>query len=184
MQRMITIDDLESLSGGKCRALGSLGMMANPGRTMRRTTGQPDGNVPVPQQALWRRAERGESACREQDAPKSDAQPRDELEGQKKHKFLDTYCQNLTKKARDGQLDRIVGREVETGTDHSDPQPTPEEQPLPDRRAGRRQDRHCGGLARRSQTATCLQTPRQEVYLMDGGALVMERSSADSLKAV
>jgi len=32
----------------------------------------------------------------------------------KKHKFLDTYCLNLTQKARNGGLDRIVGREVET----------------------------------------------------------------------
>ena len=32
----------------------------------------------------------------------------------KKHKFLDTYCLNLTKKARENKLDRIVGREVET----------------------------------------------------------------------
>lgn len=32
----------------------------------------------------------------------------------KKHKFLDTYCLNLTQKARNNGLDRIVGREVET----------------------------------------------------------------------
>ena len=32
----------------------------------------------------------------------------------KKHKFLDIYCQNLTQKARDGKLDRIIGREEET----------------------------------------------------------------------
>jgi len=32
----------------------------------------------------------------------------------KKRKFLDTYCLNLTKKAREGGLDRIVGREIET----------------------------------------------------------------------
>ena len=32
----------------------------------------------------------------------------------KKHKFLDLYCQNLTQKAREGKLDHIVGREVET----------------------------------------------------------------------
>jgi len=31
-----------------------------------------------------------------------------------KKKFLDTYCLNLTQKARDHGLDRIVGREVET----------------------------------------------------------------------
>ena len=32
----------------------------------------------------------------------------------KKHKFLDTYCLNLTERARAGQLDRIIGRAVET----------------------------------------------------------------------
>ena len=32
----------------------------------------------------------------------------------KKHKFLDTYCLNLTAKARNNGLDKIIGREVET----------------------------------------------------------------------
>jgi len=32
----------------------------------------------------------------------------------KKRKFLDTYCLNLTQKAKNGGLDRVVGREVET----------------------------------------------------------------------
>jgi len=31
-----------------------------------------------------------------------------------KHKFLDTYCQNLTAKAREHALDKIIGRQVET----------------------------------------------------------------------
>ena len=31
----------------------------------------------------------------------------------KKNKYLDTYCRNLTKRAEDGQLDKIVGRERE-----------------------------------------------------------------------
>ncbi len=31
----------------------------------------------------------------------------------KKYKFLDTYCRNLTKRAEDGKLDRIIGREKE-----------------------------------------------------------------------
>ena len=31
-----------------------------------------------------------------------------------KRKFLDTYCQNLTAKARENALDKIIGREVET----------------------------------------------------------------------
>ena len=46
---------------------------------------------------------------REKDRDKGPAPRRD-----KKKKFLDTYCLNLTQKARDGGLDRIVGREVET----------------------------------------------------------------------
>ncbi|MBQ7254868.1 MAG: ATP-dependent Clp protease ATP-binding subunit [Oscillospiraceae bacterium] len=33
---------------------------------------------------------------------------------QRKRKFLDTYCQNLTKKAAEGKMDHIVGRDVET----------------------------------------------------------------------
>ncbi len=41
--------------------------------------------------------------------PQSDKPPK-----QKKRKFLDTYCQNLTAKARENQLDQIIGREVET----------------------------------------------------------------------
>ncbi len=31
----------------------------------------------------------------------------------KKNKYLDTYCRNLTKRAADGQLDRIIGRDRE-----------------------------------------------------------------------
>ena len=33
--------------------------------------------------------------------------------GEKKHKFLSTYCRNLTRRAAEGKLDRIVGRERE-----------------------------------------------------------------------
>ena len=48
---------------------------------------------------------------------RTEQKPRgDKPNGQQKqkHKFLDLYCQNLTQKARDGKLDRIVGRDVET----------------------------------------------------------------------
>ena len=40
---------------------------------------------------------------------------KDKGEKPKKYKFLDTYCRNLTKRAQDGKLDRIVGREKELG---------------------------------------------------------------------
>ena len=32
----------------------------------------------------------------------------------KKHKFLDAYCMNLTGRAREGKLDAVIGRDVET----------------------------------------------------------------------
>ena len=117
MQRMgITDDDLESLSGEMSEALGSLGMMANPKEDGAEDDEQDSQTATFPfLNKLFGGAQNAENLPAEQDAPKSDAQPRDKTQkGQKKHKFLDTYCQNLTKKARDGQLDRIVGREVET----------------------------------------------------------------------
>ena len=50
------------------------------------------------------------------DEPKKDAPsaPSDKPKAPKKRKFLDHYCLNLTAKARENQLDRIIGREVET----------------------------------------------------------------------
>ncbi len=59
---------------------------------------RPD-NVPAPTE----QPKEGEKAEKHDHAPKK-----------AKRKFLDTYCLNLTKKAKDGGLDRIVGREVET----------------------------------------------------------------------
>ena len=32
----------------------------------------------------------------------------------KKHKFLDSYCMDLTGRARSGKLDKVIGRDVET----------------------------------------------------------------------
>ncbi len=59
--------------------------------------GQGSGNVP---------AQRPE-------APRTNAAPPTQPP-RKKHKFLDAYCLDLTQRARDGKLDRIVGREEET----------------------------------------------------------------------
>ena len=33
---------------------------------------------------------------------------------EKKHKFLDSYCLDLTSRAREGKLDKVIGRDVET----------------------------------------------------------------------
>ncbi|MBR5071581.1 MAG: ATP-dependent Clp protease ATP-binding subunit [Oscillospiraceae bacterium] len=40
-------------------------------------------------------------------------QNRQQRERDKRHKYLDTYCDNLTQKAREGKLDNIIGREKE-----------------------------------------------------------------------
>jgi ATP-dependent Clp protease ATP-binding subunit ClpA len=45
--------------------------------------------------------------------PGGQRRAKDKGDKPKKYKFLDTYCRNLTKRAQDGKLDRIVGREKE-----------------------------------------------------------------------
>lgn len=52
-------------------------------------------------------------APRDEPKPKNDA-PAPEKPKSKKHKFLDTYCLNLTSRARENTLDKIIGREIET----------------------------------------------------------------------
>ena len=58
----------------------------------------------------------GEAMAPQPEEPKQSSARGEKPNGQKnkKRKFLDTYCQNLTQKAREGKLDRIVGRDVET----------------------------------------------------------------------
>ncbi|MBQ3192425.1 MAG: ATP-dependent Clp protease ATP-binding subunit [Oscillospiraceae bacterium] len=49
--------------------------------------------------------------------PPKNEEPKDEGKGKKKnkkHKFLDSYCMDLTGRARDGKLDKVIGRDVET----------------------------------------------------------------------
>ena len=46
-----------------------------------------------------------------EEAPEKDVKSKNDRG--KKRKFLDNYCENLTRKARDGKLDRIVGRDRE-----------------------------------------------------------------------
>ena len=49
--------------------------------------------------------------------PKEEEPPQEEGKGKKKknkHKFLDSYCMDLTGRAREGKLDKVIGRDVET----------------------------------------------------------------------
>ena len=50
-------------------------------------------------------------------APKQEEPPKAEGKGKKKnakHKFLDSYCMDLTGRAKAGKLDKVIGRDVET----------------------------------------------------------------------
>jgi ATP-dependent Clp protease ATP-binding subunit ClpA len=43
-----------------------------------------------------------------------DSEEPDKKKKKKGHKFLDSYCLNLTGRAREGKLDKVIGRDVET----------------------------------------------------------------------
>ena len=49
---------------------------------------------------------------KEQPSDKKEEEPG--KKGKKKHKFLDSYCMDLTGRAREGKLDKVIGRDVET----------------------------------------------------------------------
>ena len=51
-------------------------------------------------------AEKGETPQRETG--------KESRKGEKKHKYLDNYCINLSRRAREGKLDAVIGRDVET----------------------------------------------------------------------
>ena len=46
--------------------------------------------------------------------PTQDKEPSEKAKKNKKHKFLDSYCMNLTSRAKEGKLDKVIGRDVET----------------------------------------------------------------------
>ena len=46
--------------------------------------------------------------------PEKDAKAEKGKKKTKKHKFLDSYCMDLTGRAREGKLDKVIGRDVET----------------------------------------------------------------------
>ena len=63
------------------------------------------GNMPAPQQPKEPEEHRKEPKKGSGEHPKQKA---------KKHKFLDSYCMDLTGRAKAGKLDKVIGRDVET----------------------------------------------------------------------
>ncbi len=62
------------------------------------------GNMPMPMAPQPPRKEKKEEPSEEGKGKKKN----------KKHKFLDSYCMDLTGRARAGKLDKVIGRDVET----------------------------------------------------------------------
>ena len=102
-------------------------------------------------------AMRRDDAADAQRAAQSAEPPRTaKREAPPKRKYIRAYCENLTEKARSGKLDAVIGRDKEIARVIQILSRRHEKQPLPDRRAGRRQNRHRGRASRSGlQRATC-----------------------------
>ena len=121
IERMgLSDEDLDNLSGEMGDMMNNLGGLLN--QTPNEEDGEDDerdsqtATFPFLNK-LFGNGGKEENLPAEREEPKQDSHARtDSPNAQKKskHKFLDTYCQNLTQRARDGKLDHIVGREVET----------------------------------------------------------------------
>ena len=105
----LTDEDLDSLTDEMMDAMGGMDSLAEPedntddGKTatfpfLNRLFGGPDDSPP-----------------RDFPRPGRDQKEKEQgTPGGKKRKYLDNYCISLTRRAADGKLDRIVGRETET----------------------------------------------------------------------
>ena len=103
VERMgITDEDLDNLNG-------EMMAMMQPDETDEDDIGSRTATFPHMNRLF---GNQGEVAPREE--PKETQNGKTEKPKVKKHKFLDTYCLSLTGRARAGELDKVVGREVET----------------------------------------------------------------------
>ena len=56
----------------------------------------------------------GNLPARKEEPPKKETVEEPAKKKSKKHKFLDSYCMDLTRRAKEGKLDKVIGRDVET----------------------------------------------------------------------
>ena len=115
MKKMgITDEDLDGLSNEMLEAMGGEDALTEGDNDTDETAGQTatfpflnrlfsnmGGDRPAPQP--------NQSGPRDGQPPKQEQRPRE-----KRRKFLEMYCLSLTDKARQGGLDRVIGRETET----------------------------------------------------------------------
>ncbi len=105
-QMGISEDDLDMLSDEMSSMFGQNDNESDDGSESRTATFPllnqlfGSGSLPIP----------GRQPAR-QEPPKEDAEKKKTV---RKHKFLDSYCMDLTGRARAGKLDKVIGRDVET----------------------------------------------------------------------
>ena len=105
-QMGISEDDLDMLSDEMSSMFGQNDNESDDGSESRTATFPllnqlfGSGSLPIPGRQLAR-----------QEPPKENAEKKKTV---KKHKFLDSYCMDLTGRARAGKLDKVIGRDVET----------------------------------------------------------------------
>ena len=109
-QMGISDEDLENLSG---EMMSMLGGAPDPDAPEEEDLDGQTATFPFLNKLFGSLANReNEAPARPPEPPKGSAPPTQPPK--KKHKFLDSYCLDLTRRAREGKLDRIVGREEET----------------------------------------------------------------------
>ena len=99
-------DDLDSLSDEMSSMFGQMDSEDSDESESRTAT------FPLLNQLLGSMgAEKGDLPAQKQESAEEKKAPK---EKKNKHKFLDSYCMNLTGRAREGKLDKVIGRDVET----------------------------------------------------------------------
>ncbi len=106
-QMGITEDDLEALSG-EISSLSDLGDLVTAGPD---GTDSHDAPESFPTPLPLRPMDMGTGPMRSQDGRRTRTHTQKE---DKKRKYLNNYCENLTRKAAEGRIDKVVGRDRET----------------------------------------------------------------------
>ncbi len=120
--------------------------------------------------------------------PKSEEADQQEQTGKKKkskHKFLDNYCMDLTGRAREGKLDKVIGRDVETERVIQILNRRQKNNPCLIGEPGVGKTAIAEGLAQRIADGNVpYKLKDKEVFLLDLTALWQAHNSAVSLRAV
>ena len=100
-------EDLDNLTDEMSNVFGQLDESGNDEDDMDSQTA----TFPLLNQLFGSPAPGNNLPAKREEPPKSQESPKQK---NKKHKFLDSYCLDLTGRAREGKLDKVIGRDVET----------------------------------------------------------------------